>query len=69
MKTKAVLQELFDLLEAYAPAWYTEEQHHRAVAALQQAKPGLQLVRPSSEPGTAESAPSRAKTDTGAYLQ
>jgi hypothetical protein len=30
----AVLAELFDLLEEYAPAWYTEEHHDRAVAAL-----------------------------------
>ena len=29
-----VLYELFDLLEQYAPMWYTEEQHNRAVAAL-----------------------------------
>lgn len=31
-----VLRELFELLEDYAPAWYTEENHHRAVAALAQ---------------------------------
>ncbi len=30
----AVLEELFLLLEDYAPAWYTEEHHNRAVAAL-----------------------------------
>lgn len=29
-----VLKELFQLLEDYAPAWYTEELHNRAVAAL-----------------------------------
>ena len=29
-----VLQELFDLLEDYAPMWYTEEMHDRAVSAL-----------------------------------
>lgn len=29
-----VLQELFELLEDYAPAWYTEEHHQRAAAAL-----------------------------------
>jgi hypothetical protein len=29
-----VLEELFTLLEDYAPAWYTEEHHNRAVAAL-----------------------------------
>ena len=31
---KAVLQELFDLLEEYAPTWYTEDLHDRAKAAL-----------------------------------
>ncbi len=31
-----VLKELFELLEDYAPMWYTEEQHDRAVAALLQ---------------------------------
>jgi hypothetical protein len=31
---KAVLQELFELLEEYAPVWYTEELHDRAKAAL-----------------------------------
>ena len=28
------LQMLFDLLEAFAPFWYTEEHHERALAAL-----------------------------------
>lgn len=28
------LRELFNLLEQYAPTWYTEEHHNRAVAAL-----------------------------------
>jgi prephenate dehydrogenase len=32
--TREVLEELFQLLEDYAPAWYTEEHHDRAVAAL-----------------------------------
>jgi hypothetical protein len=31
-----VIQEMFTLLEDYAPAWYTEEHHNRAAAALQQ---------------------------------
>jgi hypothetical protein len=30
----AVLRELFELLEDYAPSWYTEEIHDRAAAAL-----------------------------------
>ena len=29
-----VLRELFNLLEQYAPTWYTEEHHNRAAAAL-----------------------------------
>jgi hypothetical protein len=31
---RVVLEELFRLLEDYAPAWYTEEHHNRIVAAL-----------------------------------
>jgi hypothetical protein len=30
----AVLKDLVELLEDYGPAWYTEEHHNRAVAAL-----------------------------------
>ena len=33
-KTETVLQELFVLLEDYAPTWYTKEHHDRAIAAL-----------------------------------
>lgn len=29
------LLELFNLLEEYAPAWYSEELHNRALSALQ----------------------------------
>lgn len=32
--TREVLKELFLLLEDYAPTWYTEAHHNRAVAAL-----------------------------------
>jgi hypothetical protein len=32
--TREVLEELFQLLEDYAPGWYTEQHHNRAVAAL-----------------------------------
>ena len=35
----AVLQELFDLLEDYAPTWYTEELHERAMIALSEYQP------------------------------
>lgn len=31
-----VVQEMFTLLEEYAPTWYTEEHHNRVTAALQQ---------------------------------
>lgn len=34
MFTKAVLREIFDLLEQHAPVWYTEQHHDRAVVAL-----------------------------------
>ena len=33
-EARVVLAELFELLEDYAPTWYTEELHDRAVAAL-----------------------------------
>jgi len=33
-EANAALRELFELLEDYAPAWYTEEHHNRAAAAL-----------------------------------
>ena len=36
--TRQVLEELFELLEDYAPTWYTEEHHNRAVAALGKAR-------------------------------
>jgi len=29
------LSELHDLLEEYAPSWYTEEHHDKAMAAMQ----------------------------------
>jgi hypothetical protein len=31
---REMLEELFELLEDYAPTWYTEEHHNRALAAL-----------------------------------
>ena len=31
---QAVLRELFELLQDYAPIWYTEELHNRAAVAL-----------------------------------
>ena len=38
-KALAVLQELFELLEDYAPTWYTEEHHKRASAVLGELSP------------------------------
>ena len=38
----AVLRELFELLEDYAPTWYTEELHNRAAAALGEFVPARQ---------------------------
>ena len=34
MKLREALKMLYDLLEEYAPAWYTEEYHDKAEAAL-----------------------------------
>ncbi len=36
MTPKDVLKELFDLLEDYAPAWYTEEHRSRVAIAMQE---------------------------------
>ncbi len=38
----AVLRELFELLQDYAPNWYTEELHNRAAAALGEFVPQIQ---------------------------
>jgi len=40
--SKSVLRELFELLEDYAPTWYTEEHHNRLAGAL-----GEPLIMPS----------------------
>jgi hypothetical protein len=34
MSARSALKELFELLEEYAPMWYTEEHRRLAVAAL-----------------------------------
>lgn len=58
MKTKAVLLELFELLETYAPSWYSEEQRDRAIAALNYSdKAALRLVKPPSSGQSAPAAP------------
>lgn len=36
MPVRAALAELFELLEEYAPSWYSEAHHNRAVRALRQ---------------------------------
>jgi hypothetical protein len=38
LKLQEALQMLYDLLEEYAPSWYTEEHHDKAEAALRSAK-------------------------------
>ena len=34
LKLQEALKTLYDLLEKYAPSWYTEEHHDKAEAAL-----------------------------------
>ncbi len=36
MQTRSPLNELFELLEEYAPVWYSEEHRRRALQALGQ---------------------------------
>lgn len=69
MKTKAVLQELFELLESYAPSWYSEEQRERTLAALNHAqKPALRLLQsPAKQQPSSSSAGS--KIAASRYLQ
>jgi len=40
-----VFRELTNLLEEYAPVWYTEELHNQAVAALRDLEESRQLAR------------------------
>ena len=40
-----VLQELVNLLEQYAPTWYTEEHHSRALRALRGLEEARQLAK------------------------
>jgi hypothetical protein len=40
-EASAVLRELFELLEDYAPIWYTEDLHNRAAAALGELQPAM----------------------------
>jgi hypothetical protein len=41
LKLREALKMLYDLLEEYAPAWYTEEHHNKAEAALRFVKNDL----------------------------
>lgn len=41
-EVNAVLRELVELLEDYAPIWYTEDLHNRASAALSDFHPSVQ---------------------------
>jgi hypothetical protein len=38
LKLREALKMLYDLLESYAPWWYTKEHHDRAEAALRSLK-------------------------------
>lgn len=72
MRPKAVLKELFDLLESYAPTWYTQEQHQRVSTALRLSpKPGPQLVKPRQQNhASPESSELNPETPgSGVYLQ
>jgi hypothetical protein len=40
-EVNAVLRELVELLEDYAPIWYTEDLHNRASAALSDFQPAV----------------------------
>ena len=40
-----VLQELLNLLEQYAPTWYTEEHHRQALRALRGLEEARQLAK------------------------
>lgn len=40
--SEEALEELFELLEEYAPVWYTEEHHNHSVHALLEMKYGDQ---------------------------
>ena len=40
-----VFQELLNLLEQYAPTWYTEEHHRRALSALRGLEESRQLAK------------------------
>jgi hypothetical protein len=45
-----VYNEMFSLLEEYAPSWYTEELHDRAVAGLHAIKAFAKMPATSGQP-------------------
>jgi hypothetical protein len=54
MSSSAALKILFELLEDYAPVWYTEEHHNLAAEALAQSADYLQTAPHNRGPeGTA----------------
>jgi hypothetical protein len=54
MSNTAALKALFELLEEYAPVWYTEEHHKLAVEALAQSADYRATATPLKGPeGTA----------------
>ncbi len=58
MTPKDVLKELFDLLEEYAPIWYTEEHRMRAEAVLNDAVEAHLRLGTRQEDAAAAAAPS-----------
>jgi len=53
-----VFQEIYKLLEDYAPAWYSEELHGRTKAALRILGRGNKRQRPAEHDGTKRIEPS-----------
>jgi hypothetical protein len=57
MSTGTALKILFELLEDYAPVWYTEDHHNLAVDALSQTadcRPAETLFSGGQEPALPE---------------
>jgi len=51
-----VFEELFRLMEQYAPAWYTEEHYNRAVIALRVLEQSRQFAKASAARSQSEGA-------------
>jgi len=50
VELRAALAEVFDLLEAYGPIWYTEDHYNRAFDALTSTDPLLAPTASQSQP-------------------